>query len=118
MRLCCANPPLCKLAKVLTRIALQRARVVLCTLEWSPEGGHTLWRRLLDCMTVRRTDFLNGPSYVREDSVKTMPAPKWGKFLSTVVGSLKPVPVYDLDQEVLKELTAKNCSLNLLDLKK
>ena len=47
-----------------------------------------------------------------------MPAPEWGSFVSTVDGSLNPVLVSDLDQEVLKELMAKNRGLTLHDLKK
>ena len=65
-----------------------------------------------------RTEILNGPIYVPEDSQETMPAPEWGSFLSIVDGSLNPVPVSDLDQVVLKEVMAQNRGLTLLDLKK
>ena len=116
--LCYANPPFSQLAKVLTKIALEGARVVLCTHNWGTTGEHAYCRRLLDRMTVGRTDLSNGPIYVPEDSQETMPAPKWGSFLSIVDGSLNPVPVSDLDQVVLKELMAKNRGLILLDLKK
>ena len=47
-----------------------------------------------------------------------MPAPEWGSFLSIVNGSLKLVPVSDLDPVVLKEVMAENQGLTLLDLKK
>ena len=40
MGFCYANPPFSQLAKVLTKIALERARVVLCTPEWGSTGGH------------------------------------------------------------------------------
>ena len=40
MALCYANPPFSQLAKVLTKIALERARVVLCTLCWGTTGEH------------------------------------------------------------------------------
>ena len=39
-RLCYANPPFSELAKVLTKIALQGARVVLCTPDWGTSGEH------------------------------------------------------------------------------
>ena len=47
-----------------------------------------------------------------------MPAPEWGSFLSIADGTLNPVSVSDLDQEVLKELTTENRGLSLLDFKK
>ena len=65
-----------------------------------------------------RTELLNGPIYIPENSQETMPVPEWGSFLSIVDGSLNPVPVGDLDRVVLKELMAENRGLTLLDLKK
>ena len=47
-----------------------------------------------------------------------MPAPEWGSLLSIADGSLNPIPVCDLDPEVLKELMTENRGLTLLDLKK
>ena len=118
MALCYANPPFSQLAKVLTKIALEGARVVLCTPDWGTTGGHAYWRQLLDRMTVGRIELPNGPIYVPDDSQGTMPAPEWGSFLSIAYGSLNPVPVSDLDQVLLKELMAENRGLSLLDLKK
>ena len=118
MGLCYANPPFSQLAKVLTKIALEGARVVLCTPDWGTTGEHAYWRRLLDRMTVGRTELPNGPIHVPEDSQETMPAPEWGSFLSIVEAALNPVPVSELDQVVLKELMAENRGLTLLDLKK
>ena len=62
-------------------------------------------------MTVRRTEVPNSPIFVREDSQRTMPALQWGSFLSIVDGSLNPVPMSDLDKEVLKELMTENGAL-------
>ena len=118
MGLCYANPPFSQLPNVLTEIALEGARVILCTPDWGTTGEHAHWRRLLDCMTVGGTEPPNGPRYVPEDSQETMPAPEWSSFLCIVDGSLNPVPVSDLDRVVLKELMAENRGLTLLDLKK
>ena len=118
MGLCYANPPFSQVAKVLTKIALEGARVVLCTPEWGSTWEHAYWRRLQDRMTLGKTGLPNGPIYVFDDSQETMPAPEWGSLLSIVDGSLNPVPVCDLDKEVLKELMAESCGLTLLDLKK
>ena len=116
--LCYANPPIFQLTKVLTKIALEGARVVLCTPDWGTTDEHAFWRRLLDRTTVGSPELPNGPIYAPEDSQETMPAPEWGSFLSIVDGSPNPVPVRDLDQVVLKELVAENRGLTLLDLKK
>ena len=74
--------------------------------------------KMLDRMTVGRTELPNGSIYVPEDSQETMPTPEWGSLLSIVDRSLNPVPASDLDQVVLKELMAENRGLTLLDLKK
>ena len=92
--------------------------MVLCPSDWGTIGENVCWRRLLDHMTVGRTELPNGPIYIPEDCQETMPAPEWGSFLSIVDGSLNPVPASDLDQVVLKELMAENRGLTLLDLKK
>ena len=118
MGLCYANPAFSELAKVLTKIAVEGARVVLCTPDWGTTGEHAYWRRLLNHMTVGRTELLNGPLYVPAESQETMPAPEWGSFLSIVDGFLNPVTVSDLNQVVLKEVMAENRGLPLLDLKK
>ena len=117
MGLCYANLSFSQLARVLTKITLEVTRVVLCSPGWGTTGEHAYWRRLLDRMTVRRTELPNGPIYVPEESQETMPAPEWGSFLSIVDGSLNPVPVSHLDQVVPKELMAENRGLTLLDLK-
>ena len=75
MGLCYANPPFSQLAKLLTKIALEGARVDLCTPDWGTTGEHAYWRRLFDRMTVGRTELPNNPIYVPEDSQETMPAP-------------------------------------------
>ena len=111
MELCYANPAFSKLAKVLTKIALEGVRVILCTPDWGTRGEQAYWRRPLDHMTVGRSESPNGSIYVPEDSQETMPAPEWGSFLSIVDGSLNPVPVSDLNQVVLKELMAENQGL-------
>ena len=56
MGLCYANPPFSQHSKVLTKVALEGARVVLCTPDWGTTGEHAYWRRLLDRMTVGRTE--------------------------------------------------------------
>ena len=118
MGLCYSHPQFSQLAKVLTKIAPEGARVILSTPDWCTTREHAYRRRLLDRMAVGRTELPNGPIYVPEDSQETMPAPEWASFSSIVDGSPNPVPVSNLDQVVLKELMAKNRGFTLLDLKK
>ena len=106
--LCYANPPFPQLAKVLTKIALERGRIVLCTLHLGIAREHANWRRLMDGMMVGRTELPIGPTYIPKDFEETMPAPNCSSFLSIVDGSLNPVLVSDLDQEVVKDLMAEN----------
>ena len=97
MGLAYANPPSSLLAKVLTKIAYEGVRVVMCTPDWGCSGEHAYWRCMLDRMTVGRVQLPDGPIYVPEDSDTAMQAPEWASFLSIVDGSLNPVPLCDLD---------------------
>ena len=117
MGLAYANPPFSLLAKVLTKIAYEGGRVVMCTPDWGCSGEHAYWRRMLDPMTVGRVQLPYGLIYVPEDSDTAMQAPEWASLISTVDGSLNPVPLCDLDQVLLKEVMAKNRGLTLSDLK-
>ena len=118
MGLAYADPPFSLLAKVLTRIAYEGGRVVMCTPDWGCSGEQANCRRTLDRMTVRRVQLPDGPIYVPEDSDTAMQAPEWASFLSIVDGSPNPVPLCDLDQVLLKEVMAQNRGLTLSDLKK
>ena len=117
MGLAYANPPFSLLAKVLTNIAYEGGRVVMCTPDWGCSGEQAYWRRMLDRMTVRRVQLPEGPIYVPEDSDTAMQAPEWASFLAIVDGSLNSVPLCDLDQVLLKEVMAENRGLTLSDLK-
>ena len=68
-------------------------------------------------MTSGRVQLPDGLIYVPEDSDTARQAPEWTRFLFIVDGSLNPVPLCDLDQVLLKEVMAENCTLTLLDLK-
>ena len=92
-----ANSPFSLLVKVLTKIAYEAGRVVMCTPDWGCSGEHAYWRRLLDRMTVGRVQLPDGPIYMPEDSDTAMQAIEWRSFLSIVDGSLSPVPLCDLN---------------------
>ena len=117
MGLAYANPPFSLLAKVLTKIAYEGGRVVMCIPDWNSSGEHACWHRMLDRMPVGRVQPPDSPIYVSEDSDTPMQAPEWASFLSIVDGSLNPVPLCDLDQVLLKEVMAEHHGLTLSDLK-
>ena len=117
MGLAYANPPFSLLAKVLTKIAYEGGRVVMCTPDCGCSGEHAYWRRMLDWMTVGRVQLPDAPIYVPEDSDAAMQAPELASFLSIVDGSLNPVSLCDLDQVLLKEVMAEIRGLTVSDLK-
>ena len=110
------NPPFSLLPKVLTKIAYEEGRVVMCTPDWGCFGEHAYWRRMLDRMTVGRVQVPDGLIYVPEDSDTAMQAPEWASFLSIVDGSFNPVPLCDLDQVLLKEVMAESRGMTLSEL--
>ena len=71
MGLAYTNPPFSLLAKVLTKIAYEGGRVVMCTPDWGCSGEHAYWRGMVDRMTVGRVQLPDGPIYVPEDSDTT-----------------------------------------------
>ena len=75
MGLAYANPPFSLLAKVLTKIAYEGVRVVMCTPDWGCSGEQAFWRQLLDPMTLGRVQLPDGPIYVTQDSNTAMQAP-------------------------------------------
>ena len=101
MGLAYANPPFSLLAKVLTKIAYEGGRAVMCTPDWGCSGEHAYWCRMLDRMTVGRVQLPDGVIYVSEDSDTAMQAPDWASFLSILDASLNPVSLCDLDQVLL-----------------
>ena len=46
------SPGCSELGKVLTKVALERSRMVLCSTDWGAHGGNEYWRTLLDRLTI------------------------------------------------------------------
>ena len=60
MGLCYSNPPFSQFAKLLDKIDLEGARVVLYSPELDSTGENTYWRPLLDPMTLARKELPRG----------------------------------------------------------
>ena len=69
MGLVYANPPFSLLAKVLTKIAYEGGRVVMCTPDWGCSYEHAYWRQLPDRMTVATVQLPDGFIYVPQHSL-------------------------------------------------
>ena len=46
------NPRFSELGKVLTKVALERSRTVLCSPDWGAHGDNKYWRTLPDRLTI------------------------------------------------------------------
>ena len=51
-RMAYGNPRFSELGKVLTKVALERSRMVLCSADWGAHGGNEYWRTLLHRLTI------------------------------------------------------------------
>ena len=92
MGLAYANPPFSLLAKILTKIAYEGGRVLMCTPDWDCSDEHAYWRRMLD----RGVQLRDIPIYVAEDLDTAMQATEWASFyvLSMDLSILYPCVIY------------------------
>ena len=58
------NPRFSELGKVLTNVALERSRMVLCSPDWGAHGGNEYWRTLLDRHTISSVRLRDEAIYV------------------------------------------------------
>ena len=91
------NPRFSKLGKVLTKVALERSRMVLCSPDWGAHGGNEYWRTLLDNLALTSIQLPDDAIYVPLGRKTPIGKPGWKSILSVVDGSpralaLAPVP--------------------------
>lgn len=111
-----ANPPFSKIEQVLTKVVLEKVRMVITTPEWGASGSSARWRSLLDRMTVARVALPAGePTYMTERG-KVIPAPKWLTTVSLLDGSL--LQEGDLTPSVVRHVRKMCKCLGLRELKK
>ena len=82
------NPRFSELGKVLTKVALERSRVVLCSPDWGAHGGNEYWRTLLDKLTLTSIQLPDDAHYVPLGRKTPIGKPGWGSMLSVVDGSV------------------------------
>ena len=111
------NPRFSELGKVLTKVALERSRMVLCSPDWGAHGGNEYWRTLLDRLTITSVPLPDEAIYVPLGRKTPIGKPGWGSMLSVGDGSLTSIPLEDLDSTLVQTIQRKSDGLALGDLK-
>ena len=111
------NPRFSDLGKVLTKVALERSRMVLCSPDWGAHGGNEYWRTLLDRLTIGSVRLPDEAIYVPLGRKTPIRKPGWGSMLSMVDGGLTFIPWEDLDSTLVQTIQRESDGLTLGDLK-
>ena len=111
------NPRFSELGKILTKVALERSRMVLCSPDWGAHGGNEYWRTLLDRLTISSVRLPDEAIYVPLGRKTPIGKPKWGSMLSVVDGGLTSIPWEDLDSTLVQAIQRESDGLALGDLK-
>ena len=98
------NSRFSELGNVLTKVALEHSRMVLCSPEWGAHRGNEYWRPLLDKLTLTSIQLPDDAIYVPLGRKTPIGKPGWGSMLSVVDGGLAPVPWEDLDPVMVQEI--------------
>ena len=111
------NPRFSELGKVLTKVALERSRMVLCSPDWGVHGGNKYWRTLLDRLTISSVRLPDEAIYVPLGRKTPIGKPGWGSMLSVVNRGLTSIPGEDLKSTLVQAIQRESDALTLGDLK-
>ena len=111
------NPRFSELEKVLTKVALEHSRMVLCSPDWGAQGGNEYWRNLLDRLTISSVRLPDEAIYLPLGCKTPIGKPGWGSMLSVVDGGLTSIPWKDLDPTLVQAIQQESDGLALGDLK-
>ena len=98
------NPGFSELGKVLTQVARECSRMLLCSPDQGAHGGNEYWRTVLDKLTLTSIQLPDDATYMPLGRKTPIRKPGWGSMLSVVDGGLAPVPWEDLDPAMVKEI--------------
>ena len=76
------NPRFSELRKVLTKVALERSCMILCSPDWGAHGGNEYWRTLLDKLTLTPNQLPDDAIYVPLGRKTPIRKPGWGSMPS------------------------------------
>ena len=116
-RMAYGNPRFSELGKILTKVALQRSRMVLCSPHPGAHGGNEYRRTLLDRLTISSARLPDEAIYVPLGRKTPIGKPGWGSVLSVVDGGLTSIPWEDLDSALVQTIQQGSDGLTLDDLK-
>ena len=111
------NPRFSELGKVLTKVALERSCMVLCSPDWGAHGGNEYWQNPLDRLTISSVQLPDEAIYVPLGRKTPIGKPGWGSMLSVVDGGLTSIPWEDLDSTLVQTILRERDGLTLGDLK-
>ena len=112
-----AIPEFSELGRVLTKVALERSRMVLCSPAWGAHGGNEYWRNLLDRLTIISVWLPDEAIYVPLRRKTPIGKPGWGIMLSVVDRGLTSIPWEDLDSTLVQAIQRESDGRAFGDLK-
>ena len=74
------NPRFSELGKVLTKVALERSILALCSPDPEAHGGNQYWRTLLEKLTLTSTQLSDDAIYVPLGRKTPIGKPGWGSM--------------------------------------
>ena len=107
------NPRFSELGKVLTKVALERSCMVLCSPDWGAHGGNEYRRTLLDKLRLTSIQLHDDDIYVVLGRKTPIGKSGWGSKLSVVDGTLAAVPWDDLDSAMVQEIQRESRGFTL-----
>ena len=111
------NPRFSELGKVLTKVALERFRMLLCSPDWRAHWGSKYWRTLLDRLTISSVRLPDEAIYVPLGRKTPIGKPGWGSMLSVADGGLIFIPWECLYSTLVQAIQRQSDGLPLGDLK-
>ena len=107
LRMAYGNPRFSELGKVLTKVALERSRMVLCFPQLGAHGANEYWQTFLDRLTISSVRLPDEAIYVPLGRKTPIEKPGWGSMLSVVDGGLTSIPWEDLDSTLTPGYTTR-----------
>ena len=111
------NPRFSELGNVLTKVAPERSRMVLCSPDWGVHGGYEYWRTLLENLTLTSIELPDDTIYVPLGTNAPGGKPRWGSMLSVPDGSVVQGSWKDLDSALVQEIQRDSSGYDLYVLK-
>ena len=111
------NPRFSELGKVLTKVALEGSRIVLCPPDWGAHRGNEYWRNVLDRLTISSVRLPDEAIDVPLGRKTPIWKPRWGSMISWVDGGLTSISWEDLDPTLVQAIQRESDRLALGDLK-